>query len=293
MDFSAFLSVVEHGSVSAAAQALHLTQPAVSQRLASLETQLGVPLFDRIGKRLVLTDAGSALIPKAEEVQRAERAALQAAADFAGGARGSLRLATSHHIGLHRLAPILRDFVREHPQVDLDIQFEDSEAAHELIRDGHADLAVVTLDPQGPQGLTYEPIWSDPLRLVVAKDHPLLQAPRLSFRQLAEEPVILPGLNTYTGRIIVQTFAAKNLTLNPRLSTNYLETIGMLVAAGLGWSVLPETMISPELTILPAPKPRLARALGIVRHPERGLSRSMEGLRAVLTRASDAHLAGG
>ena len=80
---------------------------------------------------------------------------------------GVLSLATSHHVGLHRLAPVLKSFTQRFPEVRLDIRFEDSEAAHDLVRHAHAELAVVTLDPQGPADLEYEELWDDPLWFVV------------------------------------------------------------------------------------------------------------------------------
>jgi DNA-binding transcriptional LysR family regulator len=99
----AFLLVAETGSFSLAAEKLHLTQPAVSKRIALLEEQLGADLFDRIGRNTSLTEAGTALLPHARAVQRELEAARQSVRDLSGAVAGQLRLATSHHIGLHRL----------------------------------------------------------------------------------------------------------------------------------------------------------------------------------------------
>ena len=94
--------VAETGSFSLAAEKLHLTQPAVSKRVALLEEQLGTGLFDRIGRNISLTEAGQALLPHALAVQRELDAAQQSVRDLSGAVAGELRLATSHHIGLHR-----------------------------------------------------------------------------------------------------------------------------------------------------------------------------------------------
>ena len=106
----AFLQVAEAGSFSQAAQALHLTQPAVSKRVALLEEQLDSRLFDRIGRSITLTEAGQALLPHVRTVLLALDAAEQSVRDLSGDVTGELLLATSHHIGLHHLAPALRSF---------------------------------------------------------------------------------------------------------------------------------------------------------------------------------------
>ena len=143
----AFALVAETGSFSLAAERLHLTQPAVSKRVALLEQQLGAPLFDRIGRHVSLTEAGAALLPHAQRIARELQAAAQSVRDLAGDVAGSLRLATSHHIGLHRLPPVLNRFSRQFPEVKIDIDFLDSEQAYELISQGQIELAVVTLAP--------------------------------------------------------------------------------------------------------------------------------------------------
>ncbi len=141
----AFLLVAESSSFSIAAQKLHLTQPAVSKRVAQLESQLDTPLFDRIGRNISLTEAGRALLPHARSVQLELLAAEQSVRDLAGQVSGELRLATSHHIGLHRLPPVLSYFSREFSEVHIDIDFMDSEQAYDLTLRGEVELAVVTL----------------------------------------------------------------------------------------------------------------------------------------------------
>ena len=105
-NLKAFLLVAESGSFSLAAEKLHLTQPADSKRVAQLEEQLDTHLFDRIGRNVSITEAGEALLPHARAVQLELQAAEQSVRDLAGEVTGQLRLATSHHIGLHRLSRV-------------------------------------------------------------------------------------------------------------------------------------------------------------------------------------------
>jgi DNA-binding transcriptional LysR family regulator len=175
-NLKAFILVAETGSFSQAAEKLHLTQPAVSKRVALLEEQLGTELFDRIGRIISLTEAGKALLPQAKSVERALDAAEQSVRDLAGDVAGQLRLATSHHIGLHRLPPVLSSFSQTFPEVHIDIDFMDSEQAYELISQGKVELAVVTLAPKEQTNVISLPVWQDPLDFMIAKDHELLRS---------------------------------------------------------------------------------------------------------------------
>ena len=285
-DLNAFLAVSEQRSFSKAAGFLHITQPAVSKRIQSLESELGVRLFDRVGKRIYLTDAGNLLQPRAESMLREMTDTRRLLRNLNREVEGVLRVATSHHVGLHRLAPVLKTFAQRYPEVRLDIRFEDSEAAHELVRRAESELAVVTLDPQGDAELAYELLWDDPLCFVVAPEHPLAKAGPATLAELARHPVIMPGLATYTGRIVAEVFADARIELSPAMSTNYLETISMLVGTGLGWSVLPASMVE-NLIMLTTDAPPLHRALGCVTHPARTLSNAAAAFRSVTLEFQD------
>jgi DNA-binding transcriptional LysR family regulator len=271
----AFAAIAETGSFSAAAERLHLTQPAISKRIANLETQLDVSLFDRAARRVSLTEAGRALLGEVPRVEQSLEQALRAVHELRGDARGPLRLATSHHIGLHRLPPVLSRFQRDYPAVQLDIDFLDSEQAYERLRAGSLELAVVTLAPGDVSRLCSETLWVDRLAVMVAPDHPLAgRRPELA--ALLEYPAVLPGLDTFTGQIVRTHFERGGRRLQLRLSTNYLETLRMMAAVGLGWTVLPDHMAGEDLTRLQVRGVRLTRGLGLVTHRERTPSRAAQ-----------------
>lgn len=284
----AFTLVAETGSFSAAAERLHLTQPAVSKRVALLEEQLDAHLFDRIGRHVSLTEAGAALLPHALAVQRELDTAERSVRDLAGEVGGQLRLATSHHIGLHRLPPVLSRFSRDCPAVHIDIDFMDSEQAHEMIMNGQAELAVVTLAPEAEQSLISVPVWRDPLDIMVALDHPLLaqDSPR-DLAALSEHTAILPGLSTFTGQIVKALFDTHGLQLKVSLATNYLETIRMMASVGLGWTILPRSMADDSLAILSIDGVAVERTLGLVYHRGRSLSRAAQAFITVLRACQD------
>lgn len=288
----AFIAVADSGSFSLAAEALHLTQPAVSKRIAALEEQLGSQLFDRLGRTVQLTESGRALLPQALKILQAVKAARRSIDDLQGEIGGTLSLGISHHIGLHRLPPVLEQFSKRYPNVRFDIQFMDSEEACEQINSGRIELGVVTLDPAGATPLHRQPIWRDQLLVVVSPDHPLATADRVKLQALSAHVAILPGLNTYTGQIVKALFREHGLRLEVSMETNYLETIKMMVSIGLGWSVLPHTMLDQSIHPLTLEEISLQRTLGCVYHPERSLSNAASAFVSALHDAADSELSG-
>lgn len=270
---TAFVEVAERGSFSLAAQRLHLTQPAISKRIAALEARTGQPLLDRIGRRVALTDAGRTLLPYARRVLQDLEDGRRALSHLNQEIRGRLSIGTSHHIGLHRLPPALKQYTQQHPDVDLDLHFMDSEDACEAVLAGRLELGIVTLPSQPLDNLEQRRVWDDPLAVVVAPEHPLLAGGRrVALATLAAHPAVLPDEATYTHRIIKAELQRQGVAPHVRLSTNYLETLKMLVAIGLGWSVLPRSMLDDSIRALPVRGLRLRRELGLVWHQRRTLS---------------------
>lgn len=285
---SAFLTVAETGSFTRAAHHLHLSQPAISKRLKTLEDQIGRRLFDRIGRNVMLTDAGHALLPYARRALQTLEDGRRALSSLSGQVSGRLSIGTSHHIGLHRLPPVLRRYVSDYPEVDLDLHFMDSEDACEAVLAGKLELGIVTLPLQPLPQLDSQAVWRDPLLVVVAPTHPLAKRRRLRLQDLAEHPAVLPDEDTYTHRIIRAELEARGVAPRIRLATNYLETLKMLAGIGLGWSVLPESMLDDSLRRLDVAGFAPQRELGWVRHVGRAVSGPARALLELLSPTSAA-----
>ncbi len=282
---TAFLAVAELQSFSLAAERLHITQPAVSKRIRQLEENMQTTLFDRIGKKSILTPNGLALMPHAEQILleiKTYKARLEREHDQPSGI---LSLATSHHVGLHRLPQVLRDFKIEYPQVDLDLHFMDSEDACIAISKNELELAIVTLPEIPDERLNLEPIWIDLLQVVLAPDHPLSRLSEISSDQLLDYPAILPSAGTFTRKIINQYFATAKGSMKIILETNYLETIKVMVSANLGWSMLPISMLDSTLTGKSLSGLEIKRSLGIVTRRNRTLSLNSEAMITMLRQA--------
>ncbi|ONF44219.1 LysR family transcriptional regulator [Marinobacter lutaoensis] len=273
----AFLTIVDQGSFSEAAEVLHLTQPAISKRLAALENQLGVRLIDRRQREIRLTDAGKRLLPHArrilDEIHNARMAVSPEAAEIAG----ELPIIASHHIGLHHLPRWLRQLRKCYPDVSLSPQFLESDAAYGQMLKRHAELGFVTLSDSMAPGFQIHAQWQDPMAFVCGPDHPLAEQPRPRLEHLAAHPALLPDTNTATYRVVSRLFLEANLHLSLMMPTNYLETIKMMTNVGLGWSVLPVSMVDDNLRILEVGHP-VSRVLGAIGLEGRSLSAAARAL---------------
>ena len=286
-ELTAFVAVAESGSFSLAAAQLHLTQPAISKRISQLESNLSRQLFDRIGRQVNLTEAGRDLLPRANRILLEMEDLRRAMTNLGGEVSGTLKIGTSHHIGLHRLPPVLKEFSRRYPQVKLDIQFIDSEMAFDLVMHGKLELGIVTLPPDESGPLRSVPVWEDPLAFMIGIDHPLASSETIELQALANHPAILPSMSTFTRRIVEGMFQERELKIDVPISTNYLETIKMMASIGLGWTVLPATMLDQEVKALPISDVILNRSLGVVYHPGHSLSNAAKAILELLQTQPD------
>lgn len=281
MDIAAMQALVafaETGSFSRASEQLFITQPALSKRIAALEASLGVVLIDRLGRNTRLTEAGENLTDSARRILTDISNSCDSVRSLKHEVAGRLQLATSHHIGIHRLPPILKAYTQACPQVDLDLKFMDSEHACELVSQGRIELAIVTLPESPAENLETQLIWPDPLTIVCANDHPLCGSKNVSPKQLAAHPAVLPARGTVTRGIVLDAIAPHGVNISTSMETNYLETIKMMVSVGLGWSALPESMVDDGLSSLTTKSITMQRQLGSVRLKDRTLSRAATAL---------------
>ena len=208
-----------------------------------------------------------------------------------GNIAGHLRIGVSHHIGLHRLPPILKKFSADHASVELDIQFLSSEEASIKIQRGELDFAIATLAEQSTQKLNKEIhstlIWRNPLGFVCSTDHPLIKnSKETDINQLAAYPALLPASTTITYRLVEKTLQPYFQLTKLATPTDNLESLKMMVSAGLGWSALPLTMLEQDLHLLDLPQP--TRNLGVMLHNRRTLPNAAKALITLITSNVDA-----
>jgi len=281
MEFSqlkAFISVAQNHSFSITAKQLNLTQPAISKRISTLEEQLDCTLFDRVGHQVQLTEGGRSLLPRAIKILHDIEDCSRHIQNLDSKIAGKLTIASSHHIALHRLPEILKSYSKLYQEVELDFRFLESEQACEAVRSGTIELAVITLPLDTDDKLYTHKLWEDPLCCMVSKEHTIFSMPDITLEDLTTFPIILPKKQTYTSQIIERTFINKGLQLETLMTTNELESIRMMVEIGLGWSILPRSMLREPLAEISISGLDLTRTLGIVRHKERTLSNAAKSM---------------
>ena len=241
-------AVAEHGSFSAAADALSYTQPAISQQIAALEKRAGTTLVDRGSRGVRLTDAGRTLVEHAEVVI-ARLAAAEAELEAIAGIRGGrVRLSSFPTAGASILPPAVAEFTRRHPEVELNFVEREPEDASASLRAAELEIAIVFEYSEMKQpefdrmyeGIELHHLVDDPMYLALPRDHPLAAKPRVRLNDVAEETWIQEsGAHSWCGSF--HEAVCTNAGFQPKVgfrSDDYNVVQG-LIAAGVGISLLP------------------------------------------------------
>ncbi|SDM28839.1 DNA-binding transcriptional regulator, LysR family [Oryzisolibacter propanilivorax] len=278
-----FSAVAQSGSTVAAAEVLGLSQSATSAALKQLEQGLGAPLFGRVGRALVLNDAGRAVLPQAlallEQAQAIEQAFAARAAPGRARLPVRLRVAASTTIGTYVLPQLLARLARSHPEIHVDLQVANTREVADAVQALHADLGLIEGASHG-DGLQVQSWLRDELVLVAAPDHALalqararpLDAPAL---RAASWLLREPGSGT---REMVEHALLPHLgQLQVSATLGSSEAIARCVARGLGVSCLSRLLVQAlvdggELVLLPTTLPRLWRDFSLVQRTGRPLS---------------------
>ncbi|MBL8503508.1 MAG: LysR family transcriptional regulator [Rhodocyclaceae bacterium] len=240
-----FEAVARHLSFSRAADELHLTQPAVSMQVRSLEEAAGLPLTEQVGKRIFLTEAGAELARHARVIAQQLREAEESLMAMKGlrGGRLNIGVVSTAKYFVPRLLTAFRHL---HPEVELRLGVHNRGEIVQQLADNEIDLAIMGRPPQELETVS-EPFAENPLVFVAAPDHPLAKAKSIAPKQLAGESFLLrePGSGT---RAAMERFLAENGVLPQRaveMTSN--ETIKQAVMAGMGISFISERTIALEL----------------------------------------------
>lgn len=284
LSLQAFIEVARKESFSKASETLYITQPAISKRIAALEEDLDTKLFNRISRTVTLTDAGEKLLPKAKELVNELNDMRRYATSLSDEIKGDLLIGSSHHVSMHRLPPVLKKYRQQYSEVHLDMSFGESDIMCKLVERGEIEFAVITLPETLPDSLDKQVLWIDSLHLVVGPEHPLLEQSKITLEQLAEHPCVLPTETTETYRVINRQMERAGLTLDVQMTNNNLDTLKMLVGVGLGWTLIPKTLLDDSLREIKLDKQHIKfeRKLGIVVHRKRSLSNAAKAMLSML-----------
>lgn len=277
------VTAVDLGTLSAAAQALHLAQPTVSLHVSELEARLGAQLLVRGARRVQPTPAGDVLLPHARRLLGEAADAAEAVQRLRKGVTGRVRLGTSTGVLVYLLPQVLREMERVHPDVDVEVSVIGTQDGLARLQGGTLDIALIA-PPRVAGDLVVSAWRRDPMMAFVPAGW---KAPRRVTPQwLARQPLIASDASTRLYRQTMEWFAAAGIVPRARIEMNYTEAMKSLVAAGYGAAILPAegspgVHAAQGVRVLPL-QPAATRETVIVHRAMPLLAGATRGLLAIL-----------
>jgi LysR family transcriptional activator of glutamate synthase operon len=258
-----FQTVAHLEHITKAAEVLSIAQPSLSKTISQLEEDLGVPLFDRVGRQIRLNHFGKALLYRVERAFNELEQAQRELTDLEDGEQGVIELAI--HAGTQLLPDLLRTFRKYHPHIRFKVSEHVAHAALTKLERREVKLCITCLPLTRPT-IHYLPLMTEDILLAVPSDHPLAARAHISLDEIAHEPLVtlIPGYNL---REITETFWEQH-GFHPQIAfeVNNPGTIPALIKAGLGIGFAPATTwrdVLTSLVLLPLEKATLQRTLAI------------------------------
>src|SRR5262245_5118805 len=289
----AFLAVGTFGGFRRAADALHVTQPAVSARIKALEASLGVPLFERRPGGLAPSAAGRALKPHAEQLLRAVAGARQAVHDLRPASGGALQIAAALSICTYLLPGVLQRFQAAHPKVMITVRSGHSKQVLEMVLSGEAELGLAR-SLHHPEVETVS-LRDDPLILVERATARRARGRRARLEEIVDQPLIFFDRGSSDWTLTHGLFRRAGLVPNVALEVETIETAKRMVQRGMGLAFLPHLAVGDELrrrslvAIEIADAEPLSRSLDVIHPRQRPLTAEaralLQALRATLSEA--------
>ena len=269
---SYFLAVVDEGTVTRAAQRLHVAQPSLSQAVRALESELGAQLFHRVGRGLRLSAAGEAFVGPARQVLRAIDEARDAITGIVELRTGRLELAALATLAVDPMANLIGRFRERHPGIEVRVhEPESADGVRALVRDGTCELGAAHLPLTGGQLITH-PLGEQELLFVLPPDSISDGDRPLGARELARTPLVVSPPGTSTRILLEQALTAVGVTPEIAVETAAREAIVPLVLAGAGAALLPAPLAREAqrrgATVRSA-QPKITRTVGLVHRSSR------------------------
>jgi DNA-binding transcriptional LysR family regulator len=278
-------AIARHGSFSRAAQALNLTQPAVSMQVRHLEQALGQPLLERVGKRAFPTRAGQLLLAHADRALRELETGVERVQQLRGVVAGRVRLGTSASISIYLLPPALRRFRARYPETEVVVVTGNAAEITRAIVANTLDIGIVSL-PVRDRELVVTPFFRDELVAIAAREAAWRRTRTVDAPTLAGHPLILFEAGATLRRIIDGWFHRAGVTPRSPMELGNTEAIKKLVEAGLGLSVTSWFSVKSEVRArtLTAMRltPPLERQIGLVRRRDKPRTPALDAFAAAL-----------
>jgi DNA-binding transcriptional LysR family regulator len=265
---NAFVSVARTGSFTQTARELHLSQPAISHSIQSLENEIRCRLLDRVGKNVTLTQAGEQFLAHAKRILEEMDAARAGLTQLGKWGHGRLRLGTSATACQYILPSVLREFKESFPACAIQIEPCDAPTAVELLRLKKIDLALAP-EPHSRASLEFRPLFTDELQFLVSSIHPWARTGRVQHDEIKKQHFIFYNRASYLFEMIQQYFRREKIVLSTSIELGNMEAIKELVKLGLGVSILAPWVAHKELSegslrSLPLGRRKMNRRWGIL-----------------------------
>ncbi|WP_054083151.1 LysR family transcriptional regulator [Pseudomonas savastanoi] len=272
-----FSLVIAHGSFSAAAERLHLTQPAVSLQIRQLEDQLNLKLIERVGKRLKPTSAGTTLLEHIARIDAVVEDALLELSSHASGVAGKVAIGTGATACIHLLPPMLQALRRRFAQLDVRVSTGNTDGILKAVEENRLDLALVTLPASG-RSLHITPLLEDEFVAIFASSQQPIAA-EMTPEHLCELPLVVFEAGSSTRLLINEWFLQAGIRIKPVMELGSIEAIKEMVAAGLCYSIVPRMAVAAVhhrrgLQVLQL-MPGLSRTLGIALRQDKPVSKAL------------------
>jgi DNA-binding transcriptional LysR family regulator len=244
--FESFVQIVETGSLVRAGEVLHRTQPTITRHLQQLEQQLGMPLFNRVGKRLVLNQAGEIVYRYAKSHLALQDRMRDEVSALGDPNRGTIYLGAGLTLSIYILPNILSEYRRRHPQIRFHVRSGSSRETYTSLIQREVDIGIVTT-LVGTEHVQAHPLFRDDLLIVASATHALASQPQLTFSQVAEHPFILLGEGSGLRNLVMEMTQSRGIAIQIAMETDSLESINRLVQCGAGISVLPRSSVQDDI----------------------------------------------
>ena len=240
-----FESVARHLNHSRAATELFLSQPAVSMQIKQTESVVGLPLFEQVGKKLYLTEAGRELLHYSRSILQLVDEMDAVFGEMKGLERGHLNISVVSTAN-YFMPQLLAKFIQAHPKIKVSLSVANRDAVIKQLNENSADLAIMGQPPEGTDMLA-EPFMENPLVVIAAPSHPLATAKKILPRQLAKETFLLREQGSGTRGVVERYFASHHMALPTHMAMDTNEAIKQSVQAGMGIGIISRHGIELEL----------------------------------------------
>jgi DNA-binding transcriptional LysR family regulator len=241
-----FLSVARHLNFTRAGAEVNLAQPSVSVRIHQLESEVGLKLFEQLGKKIALTEAGLSLIPHAHRVMAAVEDVRQCMRELQGLERGSLRIGASTTPGMYLIPKAVASFKAQHPNIEIHLRIKDTQQVEAGVLNNEFDFGFVGGHLVGAE-VAALPWLVDQLVLIVPPSHNFARQKSVKPRQLQKEKFILREVGSATRATIVNYLQNSDVTMEPIMEMENPESVKKAVQCGLGIAFISKFAVEPEL----------------------------------------------